>query len=491
MSGATSKRITVVGASTAGCAFALLAAAEGHAVTLIDEHPQTMAQMAFDAPYFYGSALPAALANSNAMAQAVAEANSQIFACVEAGVDVRMGTVVWGAFQKGPNCLHIGTPKVGLVSVGGNALLEHDVLVLATGVRDFVPSFQGAELPGVFGVKAGVAFLDQYQCYEGKRTLVLGTSLRAVDFVKRAMARGVSIAGMVEPGQHFAAGKAAAAEIAGLGVPVFLEHVILAAEGAITVERARLLTAASGVEQVLACDSICAAIGVLPNIELAAAMGCRLTFDAGAGAWLPAADSAGRTSREGVLWLSGFSTVDETAALNGLEKPAPLSEDTDVLPRAMSQGPYLREWVKALLAADSNVALCKCEAVSRSAFLGLAPPSYLQGTLRHPQSPITHTGAEPRIQQDFMKRMTRVGMGHCQGRRCRDEASLLLSIQFGVELKAIVPGSYRFPVRPIDLSVIACEDDTYDTRERWSYWLHEPDVPAQSAPTSAKAEQDV
>lgn len=465
-------RITVVGASTLGCAFALQAKAAGHAVTLVDEHPQGMAQMSFDGPYFYGAALPAALANGNAMAQVVLEAQPQLVAAFEAGIDVRAGTVAWGAFQNGPNSQHIGAAKVGLVHAEGNELLEHDLLVLATGTRDFVPSFAGSDLPGVFGVKGGVALLDLYQCHESKRTLVLGTSDRAVDFVRRAVARGVQIVGMVEPGASFAAGPAAAAEIAALGIPVHLGAVILAAEGPVCVTRARLRPLAGGDDLTLDCDSICAALGVLPNIEIPAAMGCRLRFDAGVGAWLPETDAAGRTSLDGVVWLSGFSfdaaeVPAAVAALGTTSAPGPAGPA-----KVRAQGDYLRLWVKALLdSGGDGVTLCKCETVTRAAFLGLEPPGYLKGKLRHPQSPVTAKAPAPRIHQDQIKRMTRVGMGHCQGKRCRDEAALLLSLRFDTGMEAIRPGTYRFPVRPLNLWQIAAEEDP---DEPWSYWLHEP-----------------
>jgi hypothetical protein len=81
-----------------------------------------MGQMSFDAPWFYGAALPAALMNANAVAQVVLEANPGIFACSEAGVDVRVGTIAWGAFQNGPNSRHIGVPKVGLVRRRGQRI---------------------------------------------------------------------------------------------------------------------------------------------------------------------------------------------------------------------------------------------------------------------------------------------------------------------------------------------------------------------------------
>lgn len=481
----TSLRITVVGASRQGCDFALRAQAAGHQVTLVDEHPQTMAQMSFDAPWFYGAALPGALSNDNAIAQVVLEANPQIFACFEAGVDVRVGTVAWGAFQNGPNSRHVGTAKVGLVNAEGNALLEHDVLVLTTGMRDFVPSFTGSDLPGVLAVKAGMAFLDLYQCYEGTQTLVLGTSARAVAFVRRAIARGVRIVGMVEPGPDFAAGRAALEDMRALGVPVHFGMALVAAEGSAAVSTARLRPVAGGEDITLDCDTICAAIGVLPNVELPAAMGCKMRFDAAGGSWLPEVDATGRTSLENVFWLSAFATGanDTAAVLAAIEQETIPGAAQPATAEAIDQGAYLRLWVQALHATGGgSVTLCKCESVTRDALLGLTPPSYLGASLRHPQSPVTGPGPAPRIHQDHLKRMTRVGMGHCQGRRCRDEAALLLSLRFGIGLEEVKPGSYRFPVRPIDLSLIAAEDDTPDTRDKWSYWLHAPEpLPADAA----------
>ncbi|MGK9283517.1 NAD-binding protein [Sinorhizobium meliloti] len=67
-------KIVVMGASAAGCKIALAAQAAGHDVTLVDEHPQAMKDMSFDAPWFYGAALPSALLNDNSIAQAVLEA---------------------------------------------------------------------------------------------------------------------------------------------------------------------------------------------------------------------------------------------------------------------------------------------------------------------------------------------------------------------------------------------------------------------------------
>jgi hypothetical protein len=138
----------------------------------------------------------------------------------------------------------------------------------------------------------------------------------------------------------------------------------------------------------------------------------------------------------------------------------------------MAPGAYMRVWVESLLrSGGQDIVLCQCETVSRGEVIALAPPRYLGGGLRQPKSPVAIRDGESIIDQDLVKRMTRVGMGHCQGKRCREEAALLLSLAYGVELSRIKPATYRFPVRPLDLALIATEDDTIETRERWPHWL--------------------
>jgi D-hydroxyproline dehydrogenase subunit alpha len=474
----TSARIVVVGASALGCRFALEAASSGHEVTLVDEHPQQMKDMAFDAPYFYGAALPSALLNENAMSQAVLASNPLLSDCFNAGVDVRIGTIAWGAFQNSRNSRHIGSSKLGVVSRDNNELIEYDVLVLATGSRDFVPSFKGWEIPGVFGVKAGEKLLTSYECFEGTRTLVLGTTALAVEFARIALARGISISGLVEPSDRFDAGPAAASWIAEQGVPVFHNRVIGSARGTAHVSSVMLESTdgdAGALE--VGCDSICVAIGSMPNVELPAAMGCKMEYQKDIGAWMPQVCSHQETSLSGVFWLSAFNrdASQIQRILDRIHDDA-ISVSGHITARPFpGQSAYMHHWVDVLQRTGSeDVVLCQCESVSRADFLNLQPPRYLGFGLRNPQSPLKTDAAGSRVSQDLVKRMTRVGMGHCQGKRCRDEAAILLALRFGISLPEIKPASYRFPVRPLELGIVAGPDDTYDTREKWSMWLHPP-----------------
>ncbi|AGS25526.1 FAD-dependent oxidoreductase [Rhizobium etli] len=480
------KRIVVIGASRLGCDFALAARSAGHEVTLVDEHPQELKSMSFDAPYFYGSGLPASLSDETAVFDNVLSSNEALLECVENDVDVKIGVVAWGAFHNAPNSQHIGVPKVGIVSREGNELLEYDQLVLATGSRDFVPSFQGWELPGVLGAKAGLKLLQSYQCFNATRCLVLGTTAVAVEFAKAARDFGIDVAGFVEPTASFQAEAQMFEWVSSGGIPIFYESVVLEAKGTDKIGSAVIIAAdGSGSLAEIACDSICVAIGVLPNVELQAAMGCEMRFDDTIPAWVPKVNGDRETSISHVYWLSSFDPTDEQTAkaLAAIEN-GPTGTNAALAQSHGRQADYINLWVTKLHEmGGADVVLCQCETVTRGEFLNLQPPRYLKAGLKVIHDPVTGGEDGPKINQDLAKRMTRVGMGHCQGKRCRDEAAFLLSQRFGVPLRDIRPGSYRFPIRPIDMSLIAAEDDDYHTREKWPHWMHEEVVPVDVAGT--------
>lgn len=473
------KYIVIVGASRLGCRYALAACAAGHRVTLIDEHPQGLKNMSFDAPYFYGSRLPASLADEAAAMDNVLSSNELLMECAERDVDLRIATVAWGAFHDAENSRHIGTPKVAVVNAEGNELIEYDQLILATGSRDFVPSFKGWEQPGVLGGKAACKLLEAYQAFDGTRALVLGTTPLALEFTRAACERGIGIVALVEPTDRFQASDADREWLAAQGIEVLYGRVILATKGANGVVGATIGKAEDGSHPVeVACDTICIAIGSLPNIELPAAMGCRIEYFDGLAAWMPEVSDRLETSVERVHWLSACNAIPEEEAISRALS-ALTGEAVGAL--EVAAGPdrpadYMRHWVERLHATGgADVVMCQCEGVTREEFTALAPPRYLGAVNAQPQSPVAFGETGPRIEQDLAKRMTRVGMGHCQGKRCRDEAAMLLATRYGIDQGDIRPSSYRFPVRPIDLELFAAEDDNVHTRERWPHWL-QPDI---------------
>jgi len=470
------RTIVVVGASRVGCRFALAANAAGHQVTLVDEHPQALKDLSLDAPYFYGAGLPAALNNTNAIAQTFLDARPELIECSDRGIDVRLSTILWGAFRNGENSIHIGTPKAGLVSRDGNELLEHDILVVSSGVRDFVPSFLGWQLPGVFGAKAGLALLESYGVFEGERVLILGTSDVALRLMRSLRSKQIAIVGVVEPGETVEAGPQAAAWLESERIPVHFGNVIASAIGKVAVEGAQLVTIDGASSEKIACDSIAVAVATLPNVELPAAMGCRMWFSERLASWVPEISIQAETSLDGVFYLA--SSADDAIVEAMLARISGVARDETrfSFQSGTDASAYIGKWIEPLhRTGGPDVILCQCESVTRREFCDIEPPRYLGKSMRASQTPAIQTDdiEAPRVNQDLVKRMTRVGMGHCQGKRCRDEAAFTLVKRFGVGSADIRPASYRFPLRPLDLPLIADDDETDDIRLNWQMWPYE------------------
>jgi len=88
---------------------------------------------------------------------------------------------------------------------------------------------------------------------------------------------------------------------------------------------------------------------------------------------------------------------------------------------------------------DAEIIICRCEDITREKILACIADGY--ETL------------------DEIKRVTRAGMGSCQGRTCRNLIAAELSRIYGVSPEDILMPAFRPPVKPISLGALA---DAYD-----------------------------
>ena len=205
----------------------------------------------------------------------------------------------------------------------------------------------------------------------------------------------------------------------------------------------------------LACDTVCLAIGLAPSIELPAVLGCRLAFRADRGGWVPEVDEAGCTS------IAGVSVAGDCAGVPG-----------DVAD--------WRAWLDASLAADGGDAYaCLCEEVTRRELLGVQPPRYLgwRSEAMRARSLDTLRRDGP-IDPDQVKRLTRAGMGPCQGRRCREQVALLLAV--GRRRRRTSP--CRATGRPSARCRCRCSGPTTSRRPVREHWVSWFGIPTQFAP---------
>src|SRR5436309_1923606 len=123
--------LVVVGASVAGIAAAIEAARAGIEVMLIDEHPIDNDMMAMDAPLCFGQRIDPSVRNRALMLERVVETNPGLASAYEAGVDVQLGTYVWGAFVNGPTVQELPAPMLGLADDRRSWLVGYDRLIVA------------------------------------------------------------------------------------------------------------------------------------------------------------------------------------------------------------------------------------------------------------------------------------------------------------------------------------------------------------------------
>jgi NADPH-dependent 2,4-dienoyl-CoA reductase/sulfur reductase-like enzyme len=485
------EQVIVVGAGIAGCSAALEAVKHGFRVTLVDEHPQTLTMMSLDTPYFYGARLSPVLSDTSAIADRVLGANDPMLNCLEAGVDVLTGTCVWGSYAPAPNSTSTDKPQLGLADADRSWMVNYDHLILAPGARDLVLSFPGWQLPGVLGAAAALILLGRYQALSGNRMVILGSGNTGLRVAERALKSGVDVAAIVDVAPRVRGDQSLAAELKSAGVQFLTSHVPQEALGRDGVQGLRLRKLDDtfrplGDDAVeIHCDTVCMAFGLVPNVELAAITGCALEFNAARGGWVPKLDSQMRTSILSLYVVGDGAGITEQmlldpelAAEQGRRAARVIAgQDAQVSPAAISGErnevagrTAAQDWSQALVAVGGlDVVVCQCEEVTRRELLEVRPPRYLGSKPAASPLKLSATG---RATQDLFKRLTRAGMGHCQGKRCRDQTALLLANAAGIDVSNIAPGSYRPPVRPLPLSVLAVRDETEELRQNWSYWFH-------------------
>src|SRR5260370_12744610 len=84
----------------------------------------------------------------------VVESNPALTGAYEAGVDVQLGTCVWGAFVNGPTMQQLDAPMLGLAHERRSWLRRYDRLIVAARPRHGAPRFPGLDRAGRLGAYA-------------------------------------------------------------------------------------------------------------------------------------------------------------------------------------------------------------------------------------------------------------------------------------------------------------------------------------------------
>jgi NADPH-dependent 2,4-dienoyl-CoA reductase/sulfur reductase-like enzyme len=462
--------VLVIGAGPAGLAAARAAAGAGAQVLLADERLKAGGQY-FKQPGEGFEIDEAALDKQFSAGRAL------YAAAKAAGVEFLFGATVWGTFSEG---------EVGVLTADRCLLIRPRRLILSPGAYERAIAVPGWTLPGVMTTGAAQTLIRAYQTSPGQRVLIAGNGPLNLQVAHELARAGITVVAVAETAR--APGPRALASLARMaaaspalvatgivhvgalwrhGVPVKYRHALVAAHGDEHVTSATLAridadgAIVPGSEQSYQVDAVCMGYGFLPQAELARALGCEHRWDSARGALFALRDGDGRTSVPGVYIagdagaMGGAQAALAQGALAGLavarelDLPATAAQETERR-RAQRIAARHRSFQAALWAlyqaplvglrySRPDTPVCRCENVDLQT---------LQAEFNHGPASL-----------GTVKRLTRAGMGRCQGRYC---STLLAELAIAAGAEVDDDSAFfapRTPFKPTPIGRIAARGE--------------------------------
>jgi len=317
--------MVVVGAGPAGLCAALEAAKAGVPALVLDENDRGGGQLFKQIHRFFGSRHHGAGKRGYEIAAELVEA------CLQAGVEIRLSSTVLGFFPSGE--LMVDGPQ-------GVYLIKPGVTVVATGASEKSMAFPGWTLPGVMGAGAAQTLVNVHGVLPGERVLMAGSGNVGLIVSYQLLQAGAHVVGIVDIADRVGGYEVHSDRVRREGVPVYLRHRLLAAEGGSGVQSVLVESMEEGTIRRFRVDSLCLALGLTPLAELAAMRCCRMVFQAELGGFLPWHDREMRTDQPGVYVAGDTAGVEEASVAMEEGRMAGLSaaEDLEMLSARQAAG---------------------------------------------------------------------------------------------------------------------------------------------------------
>jgi NADPH-dependent 2,4-dienoyl-CoA reductase/sulfur reductase-like enzyme len=461
-------KIVIVGAGPAGMTAAIEAARAGARVTLLDESPRPGGQIYRQLDPGFRIASPGALGQDFPRGQALLAE----FASIAPTIEYLPESLVWGLFPE---------REVAFLLKGESRTIRYDVLIVASGAYDRPVPFPGWTLPGVLTAGGAQRLVKTQRVLPGERILLVGTGPLQLALANQILHAGGRVEAIVEAGwiaNWWEMARGAFGQwtliadacrylwgIAKARIPLLRRHIILEARGEGKVEEAVIARvdenwrAIPGTGRTVKTDAVCVGYGFVPSVELTRLAGCEHQYEPRLGGWVPVRNEHMATSVEGVYAAGdcagvagSFVALDEgriagiaaAQALGCLSADAAQARMLPVRDRLVGLR-RLRAALDAIsmprvglyeLAKDDTI-VCRCEEITLGeirAVLAMSPDD-----------------------MNAVKRMTRMGMGSCQGRYCGPALQEIIARERKVLPGDIVPLNPRPPVRPVPIHVLAGE----------------------------------
>lgn len=299
------RELIVVGAGPAGLSAAIEAASCGMETVVFDENSRPGGQLFKQIHKFFGAQ------EHRAGTRGIRIGEELVRGAREAGAEVILDADVMGVFPHRELTVH---HQEHIFHV------KADQIILATGASENALPFDGWTLPGVMGAGAAQTMMNLHGIRPGRRILMVGSGNVGLVVSMQLLQAGCTVAGIVDVAPTVGGYGVHAAKIARVGVPFYLSHTLLRAEGDGTVQQAVIAALDEtripipGTEKTIKVDAICLAVGLSPSYQLAAMAGCELIEDGKLGGVVPRTDELGETSVPGLYVAGDASGIEEASS---------------------------------------------------------------------------------------------------------------------------------------------------------------------------------
>lgn len=297
--------LIIAGAGPAGLSAAIEAAKKGPRVVVFDENEKPGGQLFKQIHKFFGSK------EHKAKIRGYKIGEDLLREADEAGVQVVLNAAVCGMYQDKE------------VTVRIRDELHHykgDSIIIATGASENMVTFPGWTLPGVIGAGAAQTMMNLHGVKPGNKILMLGSGNVGLVVSFQLMQCGCEVVALVDAAPRVGGYGVHAAKVARLGVPFYLSHTIVKAEGGDHVTGVTIAEVDSsfhfieGTEKHFDVDTICLAVGLSPMSQLLKMAGCEMEDNPKRGGQAPICDQYGRTSIPGVYAAGDVSGIEEASS---------------------------------------------------------------------------------------------------------------------------------------------------------------------------------
>jgi NADPH-dependent 2,4-dienoyl-CoA reductase/sulfur reductase-like enzyme len=457
---AFSPDVLIIGAGPAGMSVAAKLGKAGKDVLLIDERKASGGQ------YFKQPSDDFSIAEEKLDSQ-YRKGKALIRKFEKSGAKSLFNLKIWGVF---------GPEKFLGYDSDNRYVITPKHVVIATGAFERGLVFPGWTLPGVLTTGAGQSLLRSYQVSAGNRVAVAGNGPLNLQLAAELIRAGVDVVAIAESAKLFNLKnlilggllflRSPKLALTGLGYLMTISkaktkilpgHIVERADGKETVESVEFKKLDRSSSKPFKVDAITIGYGFIPSNEIARALGCEHEVNKRWG-YLGAKKTLVGSTNISNVWIagdgSGINGAQVAQSSGNLLAYALLSQDgarrtfSDHFSNLVShlqlrnQLGFQKVLWKIFDApiitdelAEEETVVCRCLSIS--------------------YSQIKSGISEDTLSAGASKRISRVGMGRCQGRYCSPVIQKLIAENSGLDINERSGFAPQMPIKPVEIGVIA------------------------------------